>query len=65
MTNYAYYRVSTDEQDYQSQKVGVVRYCEYKNIKVDKEIIEEGVSGAKDYKKRKLGNLIKIAKKAI
>ena len=59
---YAYYRVSTDEQDYENQKSGVVRYCEYKGIEIDKEVVEEGVSGKIDYKKRKLGDLIKKLK---
>lgn len=59
---YAYYRVSTDEQDYENQKSGVVKYCEYKGFEVDKEVIEEGVSGKIEYKKRKLGKLIKELK---
>lgn len=59
---YAYYRVSTDEQDYENQKSGVVRYCEYKGLEIDKEVTEEGVSGKIEYKKRKLGKLIKELK---
>lgn len=59
---YAYYRVSTDEQDYENQKSGVVRYCEYKGLEIDREVIEEGVSGKIEYKKRKLGKLIKELK---
>lgn len=59
---YAYYRVSTDEQDYENQKSGVVRYCEYKGLEIDKEVVEEGVSGKIEYKKRKLGKLIKELK---
>jgi DNA invertase Pin-like site-specific DNA recombinase len=59
---YAYYRVSTDEQDYENQKSGVVKYCEYKGFEIDKEVIEEGVSGKIEYKKRKLGKLIKELK---
>lgn len=59
---YAYYRVSTDEQDFENQKSGVVRYCEYKGLKINKEIVEEGVSGKIDYKKRKLGKLVKELK---
>jgi DNA invertase Pin-like site-specific DNA recombinase len=59
---YAYYRVSTDEQDYENQKSGVVRYCEYKGLELDKEVIEEGVSGKIEYKKRKLGKLVKELK---
>ena len=59
---YAYYRVSTDDQDYENQKSGVVRYCEYKGLEIDKEVVEEGVSGKIEYKKRKLGKLIKELK---
>lgn len=59
---YAYYRVSTDEQDFENQKSGVVRYCEYKGLTINKEIVEEGVSGKIDYKKRKLGKLVKELK---
>lgn len=59
MTVWAYYRVSTDKQDYENQKQGVVRYCEYKNIIIDKEVIEENTSGKIEFKKRKLGELIK------
>ena len=59
---YAYYRVSTDEQDFENQKSGVVRYCEYKGVTINKEIVEEGVSGKIDYKKRKLGKLVKELK---
>lgn len=28
MTVWAYYRVSTDKQDYNSQKLGVLDYCD-------------------------------------
>jgi DNA invertase Pin-like site-specific DNA recombinase len=54
--------VSTNEQDYENQKSGVVRYCEYKGLEIDREVIEEGVSGKIEYKKRKLGKLIKELK---
>ena len=60
---YAYLRVSTDEQDVANQKDGIIRYCEYQNIEVNKFIEEEGISGKIDYKKRKLGKLIKELKK--
>ena len=63
MTVYAYYRVSTDRQDYNSQKLGVVDYCNRANLKIDKEIIDDGVSGAVKAKDRKLGKIIKEARK--
>jgi DNA invertase Pin-like site-specific DNA recombinase len=60
---YAYLRVSREEQDYRSQKVGIDRYCEYKGLKIDREVVEEGVSGKIPYKERKLNDIIKKAKK--
>jgi DNA invertase Pin-like site-specific DNA recombinase len=60
---YAYLRVSREEQDYRSQKIGIDRYCEYKGIKIDREVVEEGVSGKVSYKKRKLNEIIKKSKK--
>lgn len=62
MTVYAYYRVSTDHQDYENQKSGVIRYCNYKDIVIEKEVLEENVSGKVDFKKRKLGKLVKDLK---
>ena len=62
MTIYAYYRVSTDRQDYKNQKSGVKRYCDYANVKVDKEYKDEGVSGTVDFKNRNLGKLVKVSK---
>lgn len=62
MTVWAYYRVSTDKQDYESQKVGVVDYCQRAGLIIDKEIIDDGVSGIVDAKKRKLGKILKEMK---
>lgn len=55
---YAYLRVSTDKQDCDNQKQGVIRWLDYKGWKCDEWVIEEGVSGAKDYKARMLGKLV-------
>lgn len=63
MTVYAYYRVSTDMQDYENQKSGVVAYCKRQGFNIDKEVKDEGVSGKVDVYKRNLGKLIKRAKK--
>lgn len=63
MTVYAYYRVSTEKQDYNSQKMGVVEYCNRAGLKIDKEVIDEGVSGTVKAKERKLWNIVKLAKK--
>lgn len=63
MTVYAYYRVSTEKQDYNSQKLGVVEYCNRASLKIDKEVIDDGVSGTVKAKERKLWNIVKAAKK--
>ncbi|MBR1544974.1 MAG: recombinase family protein [Alphaproteobacteria bacterium] len=60
MTVYAYLRVSTEEQDYESQRYGILRYCAYRGITIDKEYVDEGVSGTVDFHFRKLGKLVKI-----
>lgn len=59
MTVWAYLRVSTDEQDVNSQKIGVISMAERNNLIVDKWIEDEGVSGAKSVKQRKLGLILK------
>lgn len=63
MTVWAYYRVSTDKQDYNSQKIGVLDYCERNSLKIDKEIIDDGVSGCIKAKERNLNKIIKNGKK--
>lgn len=59
--NYAYLRVSTDKQDAENQKLGIVEYAQARNIKID-EFVEDVVSGTKDWQKRALGNIIESAK---
>ena len=49
---YGYLRVSTDNQDVENQKQGIVRWLEYKGFVCNEGIIEHGVSGEKDYKTR-------------
>ena len=56
---YTYYRVSTDMQDFKNQQLGVINFCKVRGLKVDKEYIDNGISGAVDFHKRKLGKLIK------
>ena len=63
MTVYAYYRVSTDRQDYNSQKLGVVEYCTRASLNIDKEIVDDGVSGTVKAKNRKLWKIVKEAQK--
>lgn len=57
---YGYLRVSSDEQDVNSQKQGVDGFASEKGWSIDKYITDEGVSGGKDPDKRKLGPLLKI-----
>lgn len=57
---YGYLRVSSDEQDVNSQKQGVVKFAEENNMPIDKFITDEGVSGGKDPDKRNLGPLLKL-----
>ena len=57
---YGYLRVSSDEQDVNSQKQGVVKFSEEHNMTIDKFITDEGVSGGKNPDKRNLGPLLKL-----
>ena len=56
---YGYLRVSTDKQDYENQKLGVNALAKRLGLTIDKFIVDEGVSGAKDPKKRALGPAMK------
>lgn len=58
MKVYAYLRVSTDKQDFENQKTGVISLAKRHNFTIDEFIVDDGVSGAKDPKKRKLGGLM-------
>ena len=60
---YGYLRVSSDEQDINSQKQGVEAFAKEKGLVIDKFITDEGVSGGKDPDQRNLGPLLKIVKK--
>lgn len=60
---YAYLRVSTDKQDYENQKTGVVAMAGRMGLTIDKEILDDGVSGAKDPKNRELGKWLRKMKK--
>lgn len=55
---YGYLRVSTDEQDVNSQKQGVDSFASSKGWIIDKYITDEGVSGGKDPDKRNLGPML-------
>lgn len=60
---YGYLRVSTDDQDVNSQKQGVESFATEKNWKIDEYITDEGVSGGTDPDKRNLGPLLTKLKK--
>ena len=57
---YGYLRVSSDEQDVNSQKQGVEQFAKDRNWNIDKYITDEGVSGGKDPDKRNLGPLLQL-----
>lgn len=56
--NYVYIRYSTDKQDERQQMNDIINYLSPKGLKVDKIIKDEGVSGGKSYKDRKLADLV-------
>lgn len=60
---YGYLRVSSDEQDVNSQKQGVEKFAAEKGWTIDEFITDEGVSGGKDPDKRNLGPLLKKLQK--
>ncbi|MGN0213899.1 MAG: master DNA invertase Mpi family serine-type recombinase [Muribaculaceae bacterium] len=58
---YGYIRVSSDKQTVENQRFEIVRFCKIKQINIDG-WIEETICGAKNYNKRKLGELLKRVK---
>lgn len=56
--NYVYIRFSTDRQDERQQMNDIINYLSPKGLKVDKIFKDEGVSGGKSYKDRKLAALV-------
>ncbi len=63
MAIYGYLRVSSDEQDVNNQKNGVIEFAKAKDWHVDDWITDEGISGTKDPEKRQLGVLMKKCQK--
>ena len=59
---YGYLRVSSDEQDVNSQKLGVESFASSKGWMINDYITDEGVSGGKDPDKRNLGPLLQKVK---
>ena len=60
---YGYLRVSSDEQDVNNQKSGVVEFAKIKNWDVTDWITDDGISGTKEPEKRQLGVLMKKCNK--
>ena len=59
--NYGYIRVSTDAQTLENQRFEILKFCERESVAIDG-WIEETVSGAQQYSKRRLGKLLKSVK---
>lgn len=59
---YGYLRVSSDEQDVNSQRQGVESFAASKGWIIDQFITDEGVSGGKNPDKRNLGLLLSLLK---
>lgn len=62
MTNFAYLRVSTDQQDAKNQKLGVLDYCNGHGIS-SLTFIEDTVSGKSSWRERAIGNILEKAEK--
>ena len=60
--NYAYLRVSTQQQELENQRYGIKTYCKSRNLKVDV-WYEEKISGTKKANERELGELLRLVKK--
>ena len=59
---YGYIRVSSDKQTVENQRFEINNFCVKENLRVDG-WIEETISGAKNYDKRKLGELLNRVQK--
>jgi DNA invertase Pin-like site-specific DNA recombinase len=59
---FGYIRVSTNKQETESQKLGIVKKAKELETPIDEWIADEGVSGAKEYSKRNLGLLMEKLK---
>lgn len=60
---YGYVRASTDRQDTENQKIGILDKAKFLNVEIDEWIADDGVSGAKEPDKRMLGPLLDKLKK--
>jgi len=62
MAIYAYLRVSTDAQDVDNQKHGILEYANKHGL-TNMTFVEDTVSGQKKWQLRKLGELVRMAEK--
>lgn len=62
MMTYAYFRVSTDQQDTKNQKLGVLEYCQQLNLH-PLELIEDTASGKLPWRQRAIGAVLEKAKR--
>lgn len=62
MTNFAYLRVSTDNQDAKNQKLGVLDYCNHRGINA-LTFVEDTVSGKSPWRDRAIGSILEKAEK--
>ena len=60
MANFAYLRISTDQQDLKNQKFGILDYCNRNHIN-DVKFMEDKTSGKVSWKKRTIGKIIESA----
>jgi DNA invertase Pin-like site-specific DNA recombinase len=61
---YGYVRVSTAQQNVENQRFEIANFAEKSGFSVDKWVVE-AISSQTNLKKRKLGTLLKKAKKTI
>jgi DNA invertase Pin-like site-specific DNA recombinase len=62
MAIYIYLRVSTDAQDVENQRHGILEYCASHGIEPDA-VYEDTVSGRTDWRNRKIGQLLSAGDK--
>jgi putative DNA-invertase from lambdoid prophage Rac len=59
---YVYLRVSTDKQDLESQKVGIMEFCRIRGLHIDEVYEDYAVSGKKSWVDRKVAQIFKICR---
>jgi len=60
---YCYLRVSSDVQDVEVQKIGIVDFLKQRELEAGEWVADEGVSGAVDWRKRGIGKILRKAKR--